>query len=150
MKVTGYSQNNLPKQSFGMKIKFNPEDVKKGGIPCVDTMIEALTKTNADAEIAKLAPDQVRLHYKGVKPDYSDSLFGIGATLNHCWHMVFGDFKPKVILTNEDNSVQQIYNRIQRKALDFAESIVEQQAQRAEEAARVEAVAQKIKDAGLV
>jgi len=150
MKVTNCTQNTLPKQSFGMKIKFNPEDVKKGIIPCVETMIDALTRTNATKEIIGLAPNEVRLCYKGAKLDYSDSLFGMGATIDHCWNMKFGDFRPKEVRIKDGSPSQRIYTRLVREALDFADSIVKQQAQRVQEAARVQADAKKIENAGLV
>lgn len=148
MKVTNCIQNNLPKQSFGMKIKFHPDDVALGVIPQVEKMIDVLTKVNANKEVAEIAPAEVRLHYKGAHfANEDDALSG---TPSHKWHLEFQDFKPKVVLSYETSSVQELLSRFARKALDFADSIVEQKIQRVEKAAKIVTNAQKIKDAGLV
>lgn len=151
MKVTNCPQNTLPKQSFGMKILFHPEDVEKGIIPNVERMVEVLTKVNADKEVSELVPDEVRLHYKGKESleCLDDSLQPFQKIL-HRWHLKFQDFKPKEVQIFESSTVSSMISRIARKAQDFAESIVEQQEQRVADATKIAADAQKIKDAGLV
>lgn len=151
MRVTNCTQNNIPKQSFGMKIKFHPSDVVEGVIPHVDKMIEVLTKVNATREVAEIAPAEVRLHYSTKETNaFLDDDLQPTQTIMHRWNLKFGDFKPKEITTFEHDSVAQIISRFTQKALDFAANIAEQQTQRAREATRIAIDAGKIKDAGLI
>lgn len=117
MRVTNCTQNNMPKQSFGMKVLFHPDDVAQGRIPHhrIDKMIEVLIKTNADVEVAGLKPDEVRLQYQGIKDKIYD-----------CWSLVSGAFKPKEIMFNFNDTVQRMSGRLSRKAQDLADEIAKQ------------------------
>lgn len=150
MKVANCTQNTLPKQSFGMQIKFHPDDVAKGRIPidCVDKMISVLTRVNATKEVADLAPSEVRIHYNGGCWASEDDFFEGKPSLD--WLMKFEKFRPTEIKIRTDESVQGIITKLVQSAKSFAESIAEQKAQRAPNDKITEINAEKIRNAGLV
>lgn len=146
MKVTNYTQNNMPKQQFGMQIKFHPDDVAKGSIPYHETMIKVLSGTNK--LIANLKPDDVRLQYQGGVPrGCRYLLFG---KMTDCWHLRCGDFEPIEFLVGARGNVAKMIRNLVRTANSFAQSIASQETRRAHDAVRVQTVAQEIKDAELV
>lgn len=150
MRVTNCTQNTIPKQSFGMKIKFHPDDYANGIIPEVDKMIAVLTNTNALKEVADLAPDTVTLKYKGLIRDPLERVFGIPKPVTFFWHMGIEKFTKVELAILEDANEQSMVETLADAAKQLADIVLSEQPQHAQEAARIAAIQEKIKAAGLV
>lgn len=148
MKITNCTQNNMPKQSFGMRILFNREQVANEVIPRVsnaENMTDALTRANASPNVINLVPDIVRLEYRGFRRAKGSFI--------HLWEMKFENFTPQKFKTLEKadlENIKNITNTLVSTAKRLAKTVLEEQAQRIQEAARIEKVTRKIRDARLI
>jgi hypothetical protein len=96
MKIAGYSQNTLPKQSFGMKIVFHPDDMRETYLPNYGVMDYAIKLTNVDPVVERLEPKTVYLKYKGQVSEFRfPNLQFLGKKIVDTWTLVSDGIKSE-------------------------------------------------------
>ena len=100
MKVTGCSNNNLSKQSFGMLIDFHADDMSTRGVnlPNYDAVNQSMRLANWDEFVSGLHPQLAYLKYgKEVETQGFPWVFGLGKKITDTWKLVSGKLESATI-----------------------------------------------------
>lgn len=116
MKVTGCSQNNLSRPSFGMYIDFHADDMRINGVktPNYDAINDARIMANRDESVKSLKPQTVYLK-RGEETRQSGFpwIFGWGQKITDTWHVVAGNVRSRgVKIPRNSNNYMKIARQL--------------------------------------